>query len=352
MPDALQTMTPQQAQQPEYDERQSVSRASPVIANSSSLLAQTQAVQDRLVKQGDAPGGSADSASDPNLAPPEDPSVPDQPASATDADTVQQVDVQQQKPFAVADGKTQPDANIDLSLSNDSPSNEAEKQAGAAEQVASSSSTSAPELPATADTPKLSEPAQPASAAQPVVDTKEPSNTNLAGRAAQEVLGESASQSASTGNIQHGLAVATTPLQDAAAPSQGTDSDTRSGISRSSSGSSHDRSQQASAAAPVSVQLEDGRRVMTTPLEDAAEPSTASQEDQADAAQSLHEEEEQDQAAATQRMQEEEEEELANIRRVRETEKPPALAALDASILDEPGEYTCCIDVSSLGHEC
>ena len=384
----MKALTPQQTRGVQHDASHPESRPAPVIANSSSLLGQAQAVQNRITEQREAPGGSVDSTPDPKegvsdaLAEPsalKDSSAAEAPLrDGSKGTVVQQVDIENQQPWKQSDSKKLADTNIDLSLTGDSTSDDAEERADAAEKAASQLSAAAETSPAdvaqhteqqasVADEPKnegapaaapLKDAASPSlsESASPVKDTAgtDRSDTEQSSDRAQRVPPASRPEAV---EIEPGKFVMTTPLADAAAPADAPA--TASAPQDKEAAGSRDES----ASEPVPVETHDGQTVMTTPLEDAAalnepldtgpkteggvadtdpkpvtsprvvidtqkstvvtrpqEGAAASSDAPEDAAQSLQEalQEAVDSSSG-------------------ESQEAPAFAALDASMLDEPG---------------
>lgn len=146
LPDSLKALTPQQTRNVQYDDSRPESRAAPVIANSSTLLGQVQAVQSRITEQQEAPGGSADSNPNPSEGLPSPlghPSAFDeaptdaQSPSSNQSNAVHQMDVEHQRPWDASDSEESSDTNVLLSLSDDSSFDDAEVQADAVERATS-----------------------------------------------------------------------------------------------------------------------------------------------------------------------------------------------------------------------
>lgn len=184
LPDSLKALTPQQTRNVQYDDSRPESRAAPVIANSSTLLEQVQAVQNRITEQQEAPGGSAHSTPNPSEGPPSPlghPSAHDRDptdahlASGNQSNAVHQMDAEHQRPWDASDSEEASGTNINLSLSNDSSFDDAEAQADAAERAASQLS-----LDSDSTLPHAAQDSEPV-AAEAALDTQTEADSTLSG---------------------------------------------------------------------------------------------------------------------------------------------------------------------------
>lgn len=403
LPDPLEGLTAQRTQSLQYSNSQA-SRSAPVIANSSSLLGQAQAVQSRITEQHEASGGAEPPTPDPGDSFDEqDPfeeeePAQQQPASAAKPGVQKWVDVQKQHPWKlsdshpvsgrtddaeeqavtteqqpaqltvasetglsnlssnkpeIADAASDAQPELDSQLSNqrdteqehdqpgsDAAANEAVGQLTRDPTSAENTAASRTSIPSSSSTMRRSSASQPASIP------------------AQADSGKSSRSSSDSTAVETepGKTVMTSPLEDAAVPTDAAKQDTAL------------RAESAQAAsAPVPVETEDGRTVMTTPLQDAATmgdtASTSAADDDA-AAQDRRADTDLDKSASAPVETEdgrtvmttpvedaadppdEEEEAPQGLPHpavegpVEESQKPPAFASLDASRLDEPGD-TC-----------